>query len=173
MGGDNLKKYIRNIANFPKKGIIFRDITTLLKEPSIFKKVIDIFYRRYRNKNIELVVAVEARGFIFGSVLAYKLGAGFVPIRKRGKLPAKTVEVSYSLEYGEDTLCAHKDAVKKGQRVLIVDDLLATGGTVKAVTELMKKLNGNIVECAFLIELTALNGREKLKKYPVFSLIKY
>ncbi|MGE4357205.1 MAG: adenine phosphoribosyltransferase [Candidatus Omnitrophota bacterium] len=173
MAKDNFKRYIRNIPNFPKKGIIFRDITTLLKRPLVFKKVIDILYRRYQNKKIDLVVAVEARGFIIGSVLAYKLNAGFIPVRKKGKLPAKTIEVSYSLEYGEDTLCIHKDAIKKGQKVLIVDDLLATGGTIKAVTELVRKLGGEIVECAFLIELTMLNGRRKLEGYPVFSLIKY
>ena len=170
---ENLKRYIRNIPDFPKKGILFRDITTLIKNPRVFKKVIDTFYKRYKKKKIDIVVAVEARGFIFGSVLAYKLNAGFVPVRKKGKLPAETVEVTYSLEYGEDTLTMHKDAIKKGQRILIVDDLLATGGTVKAVTELVEKLGGKVIECAFLIELTSLNGRKKLEKYPVFSLIRY
>lgn len=173
MVGESLKRYIRNIPDFPKKGILFRDITTLLKNSNAFKKVIDIFYRRYRNKKIDIVVAIEARGFIFGSVLAYKLNAGFVPVRKKGKLPSETVEVIYSLEYGKDVLAIHKDAIKKFQKVLIVDDLLATGGTVKAVIELVEKLGGKIIECAFLIELTSLNGREKLKNYPVFSLIKY
>jgi len=170
---ENLKRYIRNIPDFPKKGILFRDITTLIKNPRVFKKVIDTFYKRYKKKKIDIVVAVEARGFIFGSVLAYKLNAGFVPVRKKGKLPAETVEVTYLLEYGEDTLTMHKDAIKKGQRILIVDDLLATGGTVKAVTELVEKLEGKVIECAFLIELTSLNGRKKLEKYPVFSLIRY
>ncbi|MCM8778405.1 MAG: adenine phosphoribosyltransferase [Candidatus Omnitrophica bacterium] len=170
---NNFKRYIRSIPDFPRKGILFRDITTLLKNPKIFKKVMDIFAQRYRGKKIDSVVAVEARGFIFGSVLAYKLNAGFVPVRKKGKLPAPTVEVTYSLEYGEDTLALHKDALKKGKRVLIVDDLLATGGTIKAVTELVEKLGAKIVECLFLIELTSLNGRKQLEKYSVFSLIKY
>jgi adenine phosphoribosyltransferase len=168
-----LSKYIRDIPDFPKKGIIFKDITTLLKEPSLFRKVINIFFKRYRNKKINLVVAVEARGFIFGAALAYKLGAGFVPVRKKGKLPAQTIEATYNLEYGTDTLTMHKDAIQRGQNILIVDDLLATGGTVGAVTELVERLKGKIVELAFLIELTFLKGRDKLIKYPVFSLIKY
>ncbi|MCM8765423.1 MAG: adenine phosphoribosyltransferase [Candidatus Omnitrophica bacterium] len=173
MGKDNFKRYIRSIPDFPRKGILFRDITTLLKRPKIFKKAVDILSHRYVGKKIDRVVSVEARGFIFGSVLAYKLNAGFVPVRKKGKLPAETLELTYSLEYGEDTLTIHKDALKKGERVLIVDDLLATGGTIKAVSELVERLGGKIIECVFLIELTSLRGRERLGKYPVFSLIKY
>lgn len=170
---NSLKKFIRDVPDFPQKGIIFKDITTLLKEPRIFQKVINIFGKRYKDKNIDIVVAVEARGFIFGGVLAYKLAAGFVPVRKKGKLPSDTLEATYNLEYGQDTLTIHKDAIGPGQNVLIVDDLLATGGTITAVTELVEKLKGNIVEIAFLIELTFLHGRKKLADYPVFSLIKY
>lgn len=169
----DLKKCIRNIPDFPKPGILFRDITTLLKNKKAFKHVINVLAEKYKNKNIDLVVAVEARGFIFGGALAHKLGAGFVPVRKKGKLPAKTSSVTYGLEYGTDTLEIHHDAVKPQDKVLIVDDLLATGGTVKAVVDLVKKLQGKINGIAFLIELADLKGREKLKDYPVYSLIKY
>lgn len=169
----DLKYYIRNIPDFPKPGILFRDITTLLKEKTAFKLVVDSLVKRYKNKKIDEVVAVEARGFILGGAVSHCLGAGFVPVRKRGKLPAKTNSVTYNLEYGQDTLEMHHDAIKPGDRVLIVDDLLATGGTVKAVTDLVKQLNGKIVAIAFLIELTDLKGRDKLKGYPVYSLIKY
>jgi len=168
-----LKKFIRDIPDFPKKGIIFKDITTLLKEPRVFKKAVNLLSQRYKDKKVDLVVAIEARGFIFGSALAYKLGAGFVPVRKKGKLPYQTWEATYNLEYGTDTLTIHKDAVKAGQNVLVVDDLLATGGTIGAATELVEKFKGNIVEIVFLIELAFLNGRRKITKYPVFSLIKY
>lgn len=169
----DLKKYIRNIPDFPKAGILFRDITTLLKDKKVFKLVINKLAEKYKNKKIEFVVAVESRGFIFGSVLAYKLGAGFVPVRKKGKLPAKTNSATYELEYGTDTLEIHQDAIPEGAKVLIVDDLLATGGTVKAVTDLIKQSKGKITGIAFLIELVALKGIGKLKEYPVFSLIKY
>jgi len=168
-----LKDYIRNIQDFPKPGILFRDITTLLKEKRPFKLAIDALVEQYKYKKIDVVVAVEARGFILGGILAYKLNSGFVPVRKKGKLPAKTNSITYELEYGTDTLEIHSDAIKEGSRVLIVDDLIATGGTVKAVADLVKKLKGKIVGIAFLIELTELNGRDKLKGYPVFSLIKY
>lgn len=170
---EELKRYIRNIPDFPKKGIIFRDITTLLKNAKVFKKVVDILIKRYRSKKIDIVVAIEARGFIFGGAVAYGLNAGIVPVRKKGKLPHLTHKANYELEYGFDTLEIHKDSIKKGQRVLIVDDLLATGGTTSAVVELVEKVGGKIIEIAYLIELTNLNGRNKLRDYPIYSLIKY
>lgn len=169
----NLKKCIRNIPDFPKPGILFRDITTLLKDKKAFKQALEELTNKYRNKKIDVVVAVEARGFILGGAIAHRLGAGFVPVRKKGKLPWKTNSVTYDLEYGTDTLEMHHDAIKAQDKVLIVDDLLATGGTVKAVTDLVKQLQGKIVGIAFLIELTDLKGIEKLKGYPVYSLIKY
>jgi len=169
----DLKKSIRDIPDFPKAGILFKDITTLLKDKKAFKYAVDALAKNYKNKKIDKVVAVEARGFIFGGVLAHKLGAGFVPVRKKGKLPAKTSSVTYDLEYGTDTLEMHHDAICAGDKVLIVDDLLATGGTVKAVTDLVKQLEGRIIGIAFLIELTFLKGEDKLKGYPLFSLIKY
>lgn len=170
---DGLKKYIRDVPDFPKKGIIFKDITTLLKEGEAFAHVIDILYKRYKNAKIDKIIAVESRGFIFGGALAYKLGVGFVPVRKRGKLPSKTHSVTYDLEYGTDTLEIHCDAIKKGDRVLLLDDLLATGGTAKAVSELIEKMGGEIVEIAFLIELTFLDGRGKLKNHNIFTMIRY
>lgn len=170
---NNLEKMIRDVPDFPKKGIIFKDITPLLKDKAAFADVIDTLAKRYKDKKIDIVASVEARGFIFGSALAYKLGAGMVPVRKKGKLPYKTTSVTYDLEYGTDTLEMHVDAVSPGQNVLIVDDLLATGGTVSAVCDLVKKSGGKIVETAFLIELEFLHGRDKLKDYPVFSLIKF
>lgn len=168
-----LDEHIRDIPDFPKQGIIFKDITTLLKHKDAFKHAVDKLTEKYKNKKIDLVVAVEARGFIFGSAVAYKLGAGFIPVRKKGKLPHKTKSVTYDLEYGTDTLEIHHDAINSGDKVLIVDDLLATGGTVKAVTELIRQMGGEIVGIAFLIELEFLKGKEKLKDYPIFSLIKY
>jgi adenine phosphoribosyltransferase len=168
-----LKNYIRNIPDFPKAGILFRDITTLLKDKQAFKLAIEALVNKYKNKKLDKVVAVEARGFILGGVVAHKLGVGFVPVRKPGKLPAKTNSVTYALEYGTDTLEMHHDAINPGEKILIVDDLLATGGTVKAVTDLVKQLKAKIVGIVFLIELTALKGKDKLKGYPVFSLIKY
>lgn len=169
----NLKDYIRNIPDFPKPGILFRDITTLLKDKKAFKEAVDGLSAKYKNKKIDVVVAVEARGFILGGAIAHRLGAGFVPVRKSGKLPYKTNSVTYALEYGTDTLEMHRDALKQGDKVLIVDDLLATGGTVRAVTDLVRQLRGEIVGIAFLIELADLKGKDKLKDYPVFSLIKF
>jgi len=169
----DLKKHIRSIPDFPKPGILFRDITTLLKNKGAFKQAIDAFVAKYKNKKIDLVVAVEARGFILGGAIAHRLGAGFVPVRKKGRLPYKTNSVTYELEYGRDTLEIHHDAIARGEKVLIVDDLLATGGTVKAVTDLVQQLQGKIVGIAFLIELKDLKGIAKLKEYPVYSLIKY
>jgi len=169
----DLKKYIRNIPDFPKAGILFRDITTLLKDKEAFKASVDELAAKYKDKKIDCVVAVEARGFVLGGALAHKLGAGFVLVRKKGKLPWKTNSVTYELEYGTDTLEMHHDAFLPGARVLIVDDLLATGGTMQAVCNLVKQLQGNIVGIAFLIELSDLKGIEKLKNFDVFSLIKY
>ena len=170
---EDLKKYIRDVPDFPKKGIIFKDITTLLKEGQIFKSVIDSLFERYQNKSIDKIVAIESRGFIFGGALAYRLGAGFVPVRKKGKLPSETHSVNYDLEYGTDTLEIHCDAIKSGEHILLLDDLLATGGTAKAVSELIEKMGGKIVELAFLIELEFLHGRDKLKGHDVFAMIKY
>ena len=168
----DLKKTIRDIPDFPKKGIIFKDITTLLKEARAFKEAVDTIAEKYKDKKIDTIVSVEARGFFFGAAVAYRLGVGLVPVRKKGKLPYKTHAVTYQLEYGTDTLEMHQDAVKKGDNVLIVDDLLATGGTVKAVTELIEKMGGIVAGIAFVIELLPLKGREKLRGYEVTSLIK-
>ena len=169
----NLKETIRNIPDFPKPGILFRDITTLLNDKAAFKYAIDELTKKFKDKKIDKVVAVEARGFIFGAAIAHRLGAGFVPVRKKGKLPWKTNSATYELEYGTDTLQIHNDAIGPKDRTLIVDDLLATGGTAKAVIDLIKQLKGKVVGIAFLIELKDLNGKTKLKGYPVFSLIKY
>jgi adenine phosphoribosyltransferase len=158
-----LRDYIRDIPDFPKQGILFRDITTLLKEEKVFKEAINRLADKFKGKKIDRVVAVESRGFIFGSVLAYKLGAGFIPVRKKGKLPADTISASYGLVYGVDTLEMHLDALRPNDRVLIVDDLLATGGTVKAVVDLVKQLKGKITGVVCLIELADLKGRDKLK----------
>ncbi len=169
----NLEQKIRDIPDFPKKGIIFKDITTLLYDPQAFKQAIDAIAVNYANTKIDKIACMEARGFIFGAPLAYKLGVGLAIIRKPGKLPYKTYQMSYELEYGADTLEIHQDAILPNENVLIVDDLLATGGTTWAVTELIKKLGGNIVSLAFLIELTFLNGKDKVKDYDLFSIIKY
>ena len=169
----DLKEIIRDIPDFPKKGIIFKDITTLLAKGDIFQKVINQFVAQYKSQKIQIIAGIESRGFIFGPTIAYKLKAGVVPIRKKGKLPYKTISASYALEYGTDTLEMHEDAIEPGTRVLIVDDLLATGGTAKATAELIEKAGGKIIGFAFLIELEFLEGRKKLKKYDVFSLIKY
>jgi len=169
---ENLKAYIRDIPNFPKQGIIFKDITPLLKNGKEFREAVDLIADKFKGKKVDVVLSVEARGFIFGAAVAYKLSAGIVPVRKKGKLPYKTHSVSYELEYGQDTLEVHQDAFKEGASVLVVDDLLATGGTTKAVVEMVEKMGGKIAGIAFLIELTALKGREKLKGYPIVSLIK-
>ena len=170
---EKLKKIIRDVPDFPKKGILFKDITTLLKDPVSFQRTVDLMSHRYVGKGIDVVVGVEARGFIVGAALAYKLGAGGILVRKPGKLPHKTHKASYKLEYGEDSLEIHQDAISPGQKVLIADDVLATGGTVSAVINLVEKMGGQIVECAFLSEIEALNGRSKIKNYPVFALIKF
>jgi len=168
-----LKERIRDIPDFPKEGIIFKDITPLLNDPIAFKKAIDILAKRYKKEQVDQIVAVESRGFIFGAALAYKLKVGFVPIRKKGKLPHKTKSVSYELEYGTDTLEIHEDAVKPNSRVLVVDDLLATGGTVAAVLRLLRDLQATIVGVAFVIELRFLKGRRKMQDFPLYSIIKF
>ena len=168
-----LKKLIREVPDFPKKGILFYDITTLLKDKLGFARLIDALSERYIGKEIDLVLGMEARGFIFGPALAYRLNAGFVPVRKPGKLPAETVKVSYELEYGSNSLEVHKDAIGKGDRVLIVDDLLATGGTAVATAELASGLGAQIAGLAFVVELDFLRGRERLGNYDVFSLLHY
>lgn len=170
-----LKDVIRNIPDFPKKGILFRDITTLLKDGARFKDVVGIIADKYKTqeKKVDKVVAVEARGFILGGAIAYELGTGFVPVRKKGKLPAEVFEVSYDLEYGTDTLQIHRDAIVAKDKVLIVDDLLATGGTAQATCQLIEKVGAEIAGIEFLIELTELGGKQKLKDYPISSLIKF
>ena len=168
-----LKNIVRDIPDFPKAGIVFKDISTILKDPIALKSAVDLLAKKFKKAKITKVVAVESRGFIFGSVLAYKLGAGFILVRKKGKLPYKTRSVSYDLEYGTDTLEIHEDAVTSKDRVLIVDDLLATGGTVEAVAKLLKDFNAKIVGSAFLIELSFLKGRERLKNLPIFAIITY
>jgi len=173
MDCDRLKKLIREVPDFPKKGILFYDITTLLKDKLGFALLIDALSEHYIGKEIDLVLGMEARGFIFGPALAYRLNAGFVPVRKPGKLPAETEKVSYDLEYGSNSLEVHKDAIQKGERVLIVDDLLATGGTAVATAKLASGLGAQIAGLAFVVELDFLKGREKLGKYDVFSLLHY
>jgi adenine phosphoribosyltransferase len=168
-----LKKLIREVPDFPKKGVLFYDITTLLKDKLGFAALIDALAEHYIQHNIELILGMEARGFIFGPALAYRLNAGFVPVRKPGKLPAATARYDYALEYGTSTLEIHQDAIQKGQRVIIVDDLLATGGTAEATTKLAASLGAEIVGLGFVVELDFLKGREKLKQYDVFSLLHY
>jgi adenine phosphoribosyltransferase len=168
-----LKARIRHVPDFPKAGILFYDVTTLLREPEGFRLAIDSMATPFMNSNIELVVGIESRGFILGSAVADRIGAGFVPVRKLGKLPAATVRASYALEYGTDSLEMHRDAVSAGQRVLIVDDLLATGGTAQAAVQLVKELGGEVVGIALLIELVGLNGRSKLDGENVHVVLKY
>jgi len=170
---DALKAAIRDVPDFPKKGIVFKDITTLLKDPALFRRTVDLLAVLCGDRPVDKVVAIESRGFILGGVLASRLGAGFVPVRKPGKLPAKTLRASYALEYGTDTLEIHEDALKKGERVLIVDDVIATGGTAHAVGELVDRLGAKVVAFAFLVELTFLTGREKLAGREILSLIRY
>jgi len=169
----NLKSKIRTVPHWPIEGVMFRDITTLLQDGEAFRYSIDELYNRYKDEKIDVVVGLEARGFIFGSVLAYKLGVGFVPIRKPGKLPAKTISAEFEKEYGKDKMEIHEDAIKKGDKVLIVDDLIATGGTISAAVNLIEKLGGEIVECAFIIDLPDLNGKDKIKGYKIFSMLTF
>ncbi|BDR73428.1 adenine phosphoribosyltransferase [Clostridium tetani] len=169
----DLKDKIRVIQGFPKEGISFKDVTTILQDKEAFKYTIDTLVEELKDKNVDVVVGPEARGFLFGAPLAYALGAGFVPVRKKGKLPSTTISSKYELEYGSDELEMHKDSIKPGQRVVIADDLLATGGTICSVIEMIESLGGEIVSINFLIELTDLEGREKLGKYDISSLVQY
>jgi adenine phosphoribosyltransferase len=173
LNNDQLKQLIREVQDFPKKGILFYDITTLLKDKTGFATLVDRLSEHYIKHNVDLVLGMEARGFIFAPALAYRLNAGFVPVRKVGKLPAETVKFDYALEYGTNSLEMHKDAIKRGQRVLIVDDLLATGGTAQATAKLASLLGAEIAGLGFVVELDFLRGREKLKGYDVMSLLHY
>src|SRR5215468_7419527 len=173
LNADQLKKLIREVPDFPKPGILFYDITTLLRDKTGFAQLIDLLSEHYIGKQVDLILGMEARGFIFGPALAYRLNAGFVPVRKPGKLPAPAARVEYELEYGTNVLEMHKDAVQNGQRVIIVDDLLATGGTAEATTKLATSLGAEIAGLGFVVELDFLKGREKLKQYDVYSLLHY
>jgi adenine phosphoribosyltransferase len=173
MSAEELRAKIREIPDFPKPGILFYDITTLLKDAAAYQEAIDLMTEPYRDVGVDVVVGMESRGFIFGGSIAYALHAGLVPVRKLGKLPAETVSVEYALEYGSNTLEIHRDAISKGQRVLIVDDLLATGGTVRGTIELVERLQGEIVGLDFLVELLFLKGRERLAGYKTTSVIQY
>jgi adenine phosphoribosyltransferase len=173
MSADSLRERIREIPDFPKPGILFYDITTVLKDPAAYKEAIDLMLEPYKDERVDIVVGMESRGFIFSSPLAYLLDAGLVPVRKLGKLPAETITVEYALEYGSNTLEIHRDAVQPGQKVLIVDDLLATGGTVKGTIELIERLKGEVIGLAFLVELEFLKGRERLDGRRVTSVIQY
>lgn len=170
---EELKNIIRDIPDFPKKGIIFKDITTLLADAKSYQRMVDLLSHRYVGQKIDKVVGVEARGFIIGAALAYKLGAGIVLVRKPGKLPSETFKKTYELEYGADTLEIHTDAIKKGERVLIADDLLATGGTMAAVVDMVTRMGGELAECCFMAELEFLHGRDRLPAGKVFSLLKF
>src|ERR1700757_4450299 len=170
---DRLRAGVRDVPDFPKKGIVFKDITPVLNDPALFRASIDLFLERCRGLTIDKIVGIDARGFLFGSAVAYELGVGFVPIRKRGKLPYKTDIAKYSLEYGEAEMEMHIDAMESGERVVLVDDLLATGGTSAAAAALIKKVGGELLEAQFLIELDFLHGREKLKPTPVTAFLKY
>ena len=169
----NIKNSIRTVSDWPVKGVMFRDITTLLQNPESLRAACDLLYDHYKTMNIDKIVGIDARGFIFGAVLAYQLNIGFVPIRKKGKLPYKTISAEYSLEYGSDVVEMHEDAFKKGEKVVLVDDLIATGGTIAAAVALVEKLGGEIVECAFIIELPDLRGREKIKGHKIFVLTEF
>lgn len=172
-GAAELRGYIRDVPDFPKPGILFRDITPLLQDPASLSLAVEFMTQPYRTQHIDVVVGAESRGFIFGTAVARNLTAGFVPIRKPGKLPGRKNSITYELEYGTDTLEIHADAIKPGQRVLMADDLLATGGTMRACCDLVEKLGGKIVGCVFLIELLALNGRERLEQWPIYSVLSY
>lgn len=170
---ERLKATVRDVPDFPEKGVIFKDITPILQNAQLFRLAITVFNEHYQRKTIDTIVAIDARGFLFASALAYCLGTGVALVRKKGKLPYNTIEKSYSLEYGKNTLAMHTDAIQKGQKVLIIDDVLATGGTIAATAELVKELGGEIIDIAVFIELEFLKGREKLEPLPIFSVIKY
>ena len=169
----NIKDTIRSIPGWPIEEVIFRDLTTLMQNPAAYKETCDIFYRRYKEMPIDKVVGIDARGFVFGGVLAYHLNVGFIPVRKKGKLPYDTIEESYSLEYGESVVEMHADAIEPGEKVVIIDDLIATGGTIGAAVNLVKKLGGDILECGFVVELPDLKGREKIKDQKVFAMCEF
>ena len=169
----DLKSSIRSIPDWPIEGVIFRDLTTLMQNPEAYRNACDVFYNRYKNLNIDKVVGIDARGFVFGAVLAYQLNVGFIPVRKKGKLPHNTVSAQYTLEYGKNTVEMHADALAKGEKVVIIDDLIATGGTIEAAVKLVKKIGGDILECAFIVELPDLKGREKIKDQKIFTICEF
>ena len=169
----NLKDSIRSIPGWPIEGVIFRDITTLMQNPEAYRSTCDVFYNRYNDMHIDKVVGIDARGFVFGAVLAYQLNVGFIPVRKKGKLPHQTVSEQYTLEYGKNTVEMHADAITKGEKVVIIDDLIATGGTIEAAVKLVKKLGGDILECAFIVELPELKGRDKIKDQKIFTICEF
>ncbi|MBW1899007.1 MAG: adenine phosphoribosyltransferase [Deltaproteobacteria bacterium] len=169
----SIKEKIRTVPNWPIEGVMFRDISTLTLDPEGLKESCDAFYERYKDMQIDKIVGIDARGFIFGAVLAYKLGIGFVPVRKKGKLPHKTIQAAYTLEYGENVVEMHEDAISKGDKIIIIDDLIATGGTISAAVKLVETLGGDIIELAFVIELPDLKGREKIKGYKIFTLTEF
>ena len=170
---NKIKAAIRTIPNWPIEGVMFRDITTLMQDPEIYRQTCDIFYNRYKDMQIDKIVGIDARGFVFGAVLAYHLNVGFIPVRKKGKLPYKTISTSYTLEYGEAVVEMHADSIQKGEKVVIIDDLIATGGTIGAATRLVEQLGGEIVECAFVVELPDLKGREQIKDYKIFVITEF
>lgn len=169
----NLKETIRSIPDWPIDGVVFRDLTTLMQDPKSFSYACDLLYDRYKDKGIDKIVGIDARGFVFGGVVAYKLGIGFVPVRKKGKLPGSTIQETYALEYGTDTLEIHEDAISPGEKVVIVDDLIATGGTVGAAVKLVKNLGADLLECAFVVELPDLKGRDQIDGCPVFAMVEF
>jgi adenine phosphoribosyltransferase len=169
----DLKKAIRSIPHFPIETVTFRDITTLMQDPEAFQEACNRLYERYKDQKIDKVAGIDARGFVFGAVLAYRLNVGFIPIRKKGKLPYKTISEKYDLEYGTAEIEVHEDAINKGERVVVIDDLIATGGTVAAACNLVERLGGEVVECAFIVELPALKGREKIKGKKIFAMVEF
>lgn len=170
---EEIKKVIRDVPDFPKPGIIFKDITPILQDPAVFQKAVQALVQRYQGKDFDKIAGVESRGFLFGTALSYALNKSFVLVRKKGKLPWKTVSMTYDLEYGSDTIQMHEDAIHPGEKVLLVDDLLATGGTALAACDLIEKMNGKVFECSFIVELDFLKGREKLKGKEIFSLVHF
>lgn len=169
----NIKETIRSIPGWPIEGVIFRDITTLMQDPDAYRAACDLFYERYKDSGASKIVGIDARGFVFGAVLAYKMGIGFVPVRKKGKLPYDTIEESYALEYGTAEMEMHVDAIEEGEKVIIIDDLIATGGTIEAAIKLVKKLGGDIVECGFIVELPDLGGRAKTGDIPIYAMCEF
>ena len=165
----DLKTSIRSIPGWPVEGVIFRDLTTLMQDPQAYRHACDLFYNRYKDMPVDKVIGIDARGFVFGAVLAYQLNVGFVPVRKKGKLPYKTVSAQYTLEYGQNTVEMHADAITRGEKVVIIDDLIATGGTIEAAVKLVKELGGDILECGFIVELPDLKGRERIKDQKIFT----